>query len=148
MITVAAWDPGVQLLTALQTGCLTSGFTSLYPVFPDRVIIGGNFRKIIEDKYIKVSVLLSSSSTSTKYLKHRILSDSPFLMPACSEMLKNTIKSGSQKKFLDVLEIAAEFCSERRMSGGSETCCPRTILLLNSICTPLISAGRMFSDRW
>lgn len=77
MITVAAWDPGVQLLTVLQTGCLTSGFTSLYPVFPDGVIIDGNFRKIIVDKYIKGCVLLSSSSTSAEYLNHRILSDSP-----------------------------------------------------------------------
>lgn len=66
VITVAAWDPGVQLLTVLQTGCLTSGFTSLYPVFPDGVIIDGNFRKIIEDKYIKGCVLLGSSSTSTE----------------------------------------------------------------------------------
>lgn len=52
MIRVAAWDPGVQLLAVLQTGCLTSGFTFLYPFFPDRVIIDANFRKIIEDKYI------------------------------------------------------------------------------------------------
>lgn len=83
MITVAAWEPGVQLLTVLQTGCLTSGFTSLYSVFLDGVIIDGNFRKIIVNKYIKGCMLLSSSSTSTEYLNHRILSDSPSLwLPA------------------------------------------------------------------
>lgn len=66
MITVAAWDPGVQLLAVLQTGCLTSGFTFLYPVFPDGVIIDANFRKIIEDKYIKGYVSLNISRNSTE----------------------------------------------------------------------------------
>lgn len=53
MITVAAWDPGVQLLAVLQTGCLTSDFIFLYPVFPDGIIIDANFRKIIEDKLLE-----------------------------------------------------------------------------------------------
>lgn len=50
MITVAAWDPGVQLLGCKQADM---PFYFLYPVFPDGVIIDANFRKIIEDKYIK-----------------------------------------------------------------------------------------------
>lgn len=53
MIAVAAWDPGVQLLAVLQAGSLTSGFTFLYCIFTDRLIIDANFRKIIENKYIK-----------------------------------------------------------------------------------------------
>lgn len=54
-------------------------------------------------------------------------------MAACSEMLKSTMKLGSQKKnkFLDALGIAAESCSELRMSGGNETCCPRIVIKLN-----------------
>lgn len=69
-------------------------------------------------------------------------------MAACDEMLKSTMKLGSQKKILDALGIAAESCSELRMSGGNETCCLRIILLLSSISTPLIPAGRMLSECW
>lgn len=76
MITVAASDLGVQLLAELQTGSLTSDFIFLYSVFPDGIIIDANFRNIIEDKRIKCCVLLNSSS---KYVKHRILSGSPSL---------------------------------------------------------------------
>lgn len=64
MITVAAWDPGVQLLAVLQTGCLTSDFIFLYPVFPDGIIIDANFRKIIEDKLLE-AVCCSIAPVST-----------------------------------------------------------------------------------
>lgn len=120
------------------------------PCFP-RWSNNRNFRKIIVDKYIKGCVLLSSSRTSTEYLNHSILSDSPSLwLPAVkcwnaqwNQDLKKEIPrcTGNCSRILQWTEWGKWHLQS--------TCSPRNILLLSSTCTPpLISAGRMFSECW